>query len=164
MENINKIITAITLYICILSNSYAATVDLELVSFDGPGTGNWVEVPWSNSDFYFVDAVIENNVLVGGTFNVVDFWVEDTVTRASFIDNSEYYLSLGLRDYNVFDAVYSDLSETYFITVFSGFQSTPTMTYEMAISEVPLPAPLLPFSISLILLLMSRRKRTTNGI
>lgn len=160
MNNINKIIAAIALYLCVLSSSHASRIDLELVSFDGPGGGNWIEVPWSNSDFFFLDLEVVNNTLVGGTFNVVDFWVEDTVSGTGLIDNSEYYLSLAFRDYNVFDAIFSEQDQTYTITVFSGFQSTPSMTYEMAVTAIPLPAPLLPFSITLIFLLMRGRKRT----
>lgn len=133
----------------------AATIPLALVSFDGPTAGTWVEAPWSSpvSTFLFVDPVLTGNTLTGGTFNVSDFWVENYVGgiyQGAFIDNTTYYLSLGLRDYNVFDATFIETTNTYRITVFSGFVDGSgarlPMTYEVMqtadTSAAPLPQPL----------------------
>jgi len=150
-SDVNKFIKVILGFLLFfMSNlAQASIVQLDLISFVGPEvsgfSGEWLETPESNATFYFKDVVETNGILTAGTFHVDNFIVRHSTAGTAFSETQrQYVLDLNFRTFNVFDATYDAQAENYFLIVASPFMDSNDvfplpMTYQLAVSEVPLP-------------------------
>ena len=149
MERFSAYIVAAFLYF-ISGSVFAATMDLDLVSFTGPALDNYPNATWSirtNTNFHFEDLDVSGNELTGGRLIHDYLWAESYDNGSylgGFAHDGEYYLDLSLRNYNVFSATFNEITNIYSVTVASMFSSPSSpypkpMTFQLTPSPVSLP-------------------------